>query len=216
MAACAQPKSRAGDKHVAEQRVAHGAAGRASFEINIVRRGPVNGVVICPIMQPPIQFIAAFEAAGWSNTRHVAVHDAVPVDHPARELLASFGGLHVFPKSDSGIECGTSDVDFQFVDHRWHVIDEWEKLLAVRLCGVALASKTYEQIWLAADGRVFASNDVTDDFSFVGAEINDAIGNLLSGIRHRPLLLPGETRTMIYGETMLSGDPRIYEWHPPR
>ena len=28
-----------------EQTVAHGAAGRAAFEINLVRRGPVNGVV---------------------------------------------------------------------------------------------------------------------------------------------------------------------------
>jgi hypothetical protein len=29
-----------------EQTVAHGAAGRAAFEINLVRRGPVNGVVM--------------------------------------------------------------------------------------------------------------------------------------------------------------------------
>lgn len=31
---------------VAEQTVAHGAAGRADSELNVVRRGPVNGGVI--------------------------------------------------------------------------------------------------------------------------------------------------------------------------
>ena len=31
-----------------EQSVAHGAAGRAVFEINVVRRGPVNGAVTWP------------------------------------------------------------------------------------------------------------------------------------------------------------------------
>ncbi len=171
-------------------------------------------VVICRKMLPPIQFIAAFEAAGWNSARRIAVHDAVPSNHPAHELLACFGGLHVFPESNTGVECGTSDVDFQFVEHRWYDIGEWEKLLETRLCGVALASETYEQIWLAADERVFAINDVTDGFSFVGANIVDAIGNLLSGIRHRPLLPPGKTGTIIYGETMLVGDPRVYEWHP--
>jgi hypothetical protein len=164
-------------------------------------------------MLPPKEFVTAFESAGWSHARLVVVHPEVPVDHPAHDLLACFGGLHVFPESEGGIECETSDVDFQFVEHRLQVVDEWERLLAVRLCGIALASATYEQIWLAGDGRVFATNDLTDQFSFVGAQIDDAIGNLLSGIRRRPLLPPGKIETKIYGETLLAGDPRVYEWN---
>lgn len=164
-------------------------------------------------MLPPSQFITAFEVAGWTSMRHVKVHDDVPLNHPAHKLLASFGGLHINPLCDRGAECGTSDIMFQYVEHRFECVDEWEKRLAVELCGVALASRTYMQVWLAADGRVFGSNDITDQFCFVGATIDNAIFNLLSGVRVRPLLPPGQTETMMYGDKVQLGDPRLYAWN---
>ena len=163
-------------------------------------------------MSPPTEYAFAFVAAGWTESRRIPVVQSVSQSHPAYAILASFGGLHVKPQTERGIECRTADIAFQSVDHRLCIVDEWQDKLGIQFCGVALAAETYEQIWVATDGRVFASNDITDDFFFVAKSMTDAIINLLSGIRHQPLLLLGSSDITIYGETILRHDPRIYQW----
>ncbi len=44
-------------------------------------------------IEPPEMVRQSFVDAGWHPGRLVAVPTTVPVDHPARDVLAAFGGL---------------------------------------------------------------------------------------------------------------------------
>ena len=165
-------------------------------------------------MELDASLIPLFAAAGWQADWQFDVPTGIPNNHPARTLLGRFGGLHIKPESESGLECATADVDIRPLDHRWPTVDHWELLLATTLVGFALASDTYEQLWVASDSRVFSSNDITDHVGYVGDCFNSAMRNILTGIRHRPMLAPGETGINYYGEDYLAGDLRIYNWRP--
>ena len=153
-----------------------------------------------------------FNKAGWHNGWKFEVPDHIPSDHPAYLILHRYGGIHVQPEVVSGFECATADIQFQPLEHRSETVDKWQDLLSTHLIGFGLASKSYEQLWAASDNRIFTSNDVTDDFGFVGDCFNSSILNLLTGVRHRPMLPPGKSGLKYYGENYLNGDPRIYNW----
>ena len=153
-----------------------------------------------------------FTSAGWHSDWQYDVPARIPNDHPAFNILCLFGGLHIQPDTDSGLECATADVDIRPLEHRWPTIDRWESHLATKLVGFALASDTYEQLWLASDSRVFATNDITESIGYVGDCFNTAMHNMLTGVRHQPMLGAGESGINYYGEDYLADDPRIYNW----
>ncbi|EMI53025.1 SUKH-3 domain-containing protein [Rhodopirellula sallentina] len=165
-------------------------------------------------MELHAKLLPLFTSAGWHSDWQFDVPTRIPHDHPAFNVLGRFGGLHIKPDTDSGVECATADVDIRPLEHRWPTVDRWQSHLATTLVGFAVASDTYEQLWIASDSRVFTSNDITEYVGYVGDGFNAAMLNLLTGVRHRPLLAPGETGINYYGEDYHAGDPRIYNWQP--
>jgi hypothetical protein len=163
-------------------------------------------------MELHANLLPVFTSAGWHPDWQFDVPARIPDGHPAFSVLKRFGGLHIKPETAEGLECAAADVDIRPLDHRWPAVDLWESHLATRLVGFALASDTYEQLWIASDSRVFTSNDITEDVGYVGDCFNTAIHNILTGVRHRPLLAPGKTGVTYYGEDYLAGDSRIYNW----
>ncbi|MEO1530292.1 MAG: SUKH-3 domain-containing protein [Planctomycetota bacterium] len=163
-------------------------------------------------MELHADLLSLFATAGWHSDWKFVVPTDNSHDHPAFNVLSRFGGLHLKPYADSGVECATADVDIRPLEHRSPTVDRWESHLATTLVGFALASDTYAQLWIAADSRVFASNDVNDCLGYVGDGFNSAIRNVLTGVRHQPLLAPGETGVNYYGEDYHAGDPRVYNW----
>jgi len=121
-----------------------------------------------------------FARAGWHDAWKSPEPLSVPKDHPAFCILQRFGEIHVHPTTESGHECGVGDVHFQQIGHRWGIVDEWEAWLNTRFVGIALASESWEQLWIVDDGRIFSTNDVTDNLGFVGDGFNDAIPCLVS------------------------------------
>jgi len=163
-------------------------------------------------MELHANLLPLFASAGWHPDWRFDVPADTPNGHPVFSILSRFGGLHIKPETDSGVDCATADVDIRPLNNRWPTVDRWQSHLATTLVGFALASDTYEQLWVASDSRVFASNDITDHVSYVGDCFNTAMHNMLAGVRHRPMLAPGETGITYYGEDYLASDPRIYNW----
>jgi len=127
--------------------------------------------------------------------------------------LTSFDGIHVHPDSSDGIECATNDIQFQNVAPLCERAEKWQSLLKTRFVGIAFTHKQYCVLWIAIDGCVFTSNDITDIFGFVATDISVAIHNELVGIRNRPLMDDDETVLNYYGEDYNRGDPRLFDWH---
>jgi hypothetical protein len=149
--------------------------------------------------------IPYFREAGWHEDWQSPDGDDVPETHPAREVLTRFSGIHIQGKFN--------DIEFTLLDEPTNIINVWEDLLFTELIGIALASQTYEELWMASDGRLFSTNIiVATHFFFVGECFNRAVENLVIGIRCRPLLRPGQTGVDCYGENYLEKDPRIYDW----
>ena len=152
-----------------------------------------------------------FVAAGWSPTRRVAVPRQVLVGHPAYDVLAEFGGLRV-GHVGSGEECASSDVSFHQVPEGNSLVQAWSRLLQTQLEGVAEVHNAHGELYMDSTGRVFEVSLIDDAFCFVGSSFTEAIERLLLGRRCRPVLKPGERRTSIYGETIVSDDPRVYRF----
>ena len=152
-----------------------------------------------------------FADAGWTGEPRGF---GVPTgdDHIGWDVLNSFDGLHVHPDSSDGIECATNDIQFQLVSPLCERAEKWQSLLRTRFVGVAFSHKQYCVLWIAADGCVFTSNDITDVFGFVGADISVAIQNELTGIRSRPLMADDETVLNYYGDDYNRGDHRLFDW----
>lgn len=163
------------------------------------------------MLQPPAEFESNFATAGWSGAWRHLPDDQIPLGHPAHEVLTRFGGLHVYPSCDTGIECATSDIEFAFLTAQ-EPAAEWEPQLKVQLVGIAHTFGTYQQLWLSNDNRYFATDDMTDTFAFVADNFQDAVRHCLAGLRMRPLLPASDSSVMIYGETMTDGDSRLYDW----
>ena len=164
-----------------------------------------------PLIIPPEQFAAKFADAGWTGeARDIGT---APVDeHVGWNVLRSFNGLHVHPDSSDGIECATNDIHFQHVTPLCDRAEKWQSLLETQFIGIALTHKKYCVLWIANDGSVFTSDDITDIFGFVGHDIHVAIRNELMGIRSRPLMENNETVLNYYGEDYNRGDPRLFDW----
>jgi len=171
----------------------------------------VTVIRLSHLIIPPEQFAAKFADAGWSGEPRDL--DAPSGDaHIGWSVLRSFNGFHVHPHSSDGIECATNDIEFQNVAPLCERAEKWQSLLRTRFVGIAFTHKQYCVLWIANDGCVFTSNDITDVFGFVGADIGVAITNELTGIRNRPLMDAGDTVLNYYGDDYNRGDPRLFDW----
>lgn len=161
---------------------------------------------------PPDELKANFTRAGWTGEPR-DVNQPSNDNHVGWKVLRAFNGLHVHPDSTSGLECAANDVHFQNVTPLCEVAEKWQTLLNTRLMGIAFTHKRYAVLWIASDGFVFTSNDITDVFGFVGKNIGIAIRNEMTGIRGNPLMADDESILSYYGDDHHRGDSRLFDWH---
>jgi hypothetical protein len=162
----------------------------------------------------PASLRPLFVAAGWHPGRRVAVSPAVAADHPARAILAEFGGLRVgraAPGGSGADECAKSDVAFRQGQDEG-VRRVWEELLGTQLIGMAEAHNGHEGLYVDGDNRVFGASIVHDAFYFHGALFEEAMERLLSGRRAQPMLRPDQDRVVLYGDEFTADHPAIYRY----
>jgi len=153
------------------------------------------------------------KAAGWRANRKVAVSPSVPANHPAWQALSSFGGLHIYPDGDAGIECATSDIDFNS-PAATPELAEWAQLLRSTLVPVAGVHRSHGLLCIASDGTCFGSSYIHDAFYFEGDRLDVAIERMLLGKRARPMLRPDQSQVTLYGQTFARGDQGVFAWQP--
>lgn len=152
-----------------------------------------------------------FVAAGWHPGRRVPVSSTVPLDHPAAEILAEFGGLTVEPAGESE-ECGPGNIAFQELWPDESILREWADLLGTRLVGVAEIHHGHGELYAAADGRVFGRSCIHDAFWLEGGSFSEAVERSLLGRRSRPLLRPDQSSVTLYGVRFTADSPEVYRY----
>ena len=163
-------------------------------------------------MDIPVSVQTLFMAAGWQSGRRARVDGRVPERHPAYSILQEVGGLHV-GRSDTGIECARSDLEFSFCEVDQEILLTWGELLRSQLIEVAEVGNRHG--WLIVDeaGRCFGASQIHDAFYFEGQTIGEAVERLLLGRKARPMLRPDQHRVDLYGEVFTRGHPAIFEYH---
>lgn len=144
------------------------------------------------MIKPPSEFEAQFIAAGWTGDSR-GFSPSLNHHHVGWDILDSFNDIHIHPESSSGLECAAGHIHFQLVQSPCACVERWQSILHTEFIGVAFTHKQYCVLWVATDGAVFTSNDITDVFGFVGLDIMVAIRNELIGIRSQPLMNDDES-----------------------
>jgi hypothetical protein len=152
-------------------------------------------------------------AAGWRADRAVSVANSIPKNHPAWHALSTFGGLHIRPEEDAGIECGSSDIDFNAPPPPDEV-SRWARLLGTILVPIAEVHGRHGILCVASDGTCYGSSYIHDAFYFEGERLGIAIERNLLGKRSRPMLRPDQSQVTLYGQTFVRGDPGLFPWQP--
>ncbi|HEX5106089.1 MAG TPA: SUKH-3 domain-containing protein [Pirellulaceae bacterium] len=154
-----------------------------------------------------------FIAAGWYPGRRVGVSSAVPPDHPAADIIATFGGLTVARlKGSMGEECGLDDLAFHELAPDPSVLNIWADLLGTTLVGVAEIHYGHGEWYVALDGRVFGCSRIHDAFWFAGSSFAEAAERSLFGMRVRPLLRPHQRSVTLYGVEFVADSPEVYQY----
>jgi hypothetical protein len=161
-------------------------------------------------MTIPDSVIEMFRDAGWHAGRRVTVPKMAPPDHPAYDILAQFGELHV-GECHAGEECATGDIQFMLCSPNSN-IDEWSKLLSTRLVGVAGVHRYHGELYMSETGIWFHFSDIDGEMCYLADSFGAAVERLLLGRRLRPMLRPEQSEIYIYGERIVSDDPRIYHY----
>jgi hypothetical protein len=162
-------------------------------------------------MDIPASVRSLFLAAGWQPGRRIRVDGRVPELHPAHSILQEVGGLRV-GRSEPGIECARSDLEFGFCEEDYEILSTWGDLLRSRLVEVAEVHNRHG--WLIVDeaGRCFGASQIHDAFYFEGQTFGEAVERLLLGRKARPMLRPDQHQVELYGETFTRGHPAIVEY----
>jgi hypothetical protein len=135
------------------------------------------------------------------------------MNHPAWQALSRFGGLHVHPDGDAGIECATSDVDFNS-PHAPPEVAKWAQLLRSTLVPVAEVHRCHGLLCIASDGACYGSSYIHDAFYFEGERLEVALERMLFGKRARPMLRPDQSQVSLYGRNFSRGDQEVFPWRP--
>ena len=166
--------------------------------------------------------LQALQAKDWTAARRCTIPAAVQAaaagqpqlaQHPALAVLHHLAGLHI-GQCGAGLECATSDIEFDWNEDSFtgqdpdEALMAWEQRLNCRLIPIADIHHAHAELLLASDGRCFCWG--FGDLSFEADTLQQALEHLLLGIRSRPLLAPGQTVAELYGIRFQAGDPRIY------
>lgn len=156
-----------------------------------------------------------FEQSGWYSGRRVRLTEDLtagyPNDHPALTVLAEFGGLTV-GVTGAGEQCATSDVAFEEIHDAMEDIATWSALLETTLIGIAEVHHRHGQLFMDTRGRCYELSLIHDAFSFVGENLEVALGSLLLGRRVRPILRPDQQSVVLYGNEYNAGSPELYKY----
>lgn len=165
------------------------------------------------MISPSVKVLNSFQRAGWQPSRSVPVPAHVPRSHPAWQVLAQFGGLSV-GSCGTGIECAASDLGFRPSppDDNDEEIIGWQQRLGSTLVSVADVHQGHGELFVDAAARCFCRSYVHDAFTFEGDTVEQAIENILLGIRARPMLRPDQTSINLYGINFAADDPSVYRY----
>jgi hypothetical protein len=159
----------------------------------------------------PESVLPYFVAAGWHPGRRVPVSSAVPIEHPAAEILAEFGGLKLEPPAE-GEECGRDALTFRELFPDESIVRVWADLLGTTLVGIADLCHGHGELYAAADGRCFGRSNMHDAFWFKGDSFSEAVERSLLGRRSRPLLRPDQASVRLYGIRFTAERPEVYSY----
>jgi hypothetical protein len=148
--------------------------------------------------------------AGWTSDRRAPVSDPIPKTHPAIAILESLSGFRI-GEAGPGLECATGDVNFRAVDDGREDITRLEELLGETLVGIAEVHEAHGELYLDGRGRCFGVSLMHSATWFEGENLDVALDRLLTGLRPRPILLPGQNDIFFFGETYGAGDARLFD-----
>jgi hypothetical protein len=147
---------------------------------------------------------AVFEHAGWFPGRQADVRVDAPPGHPARALLLELSGLALVRPRSSVVE-----VHFQPVSMAAGRVVAWATALRTHMSGIAETDDAQGELYMTDAGHVIGCSLVHDAFWLQGRTFAEAMERIWSGERSRPMLLPGQEETVLYGTTFRPGDPEI-------
>lgn len=161
-------------------------------------------------MDVPESIRLFFEEAGWHSGRKVDVDPKVPPDHPVVDVLQAFDGLDVTLARQQSQD-PSRDLSFQFEAMDWRYFSGYRKAKQLGLVGFATAYE--DQLLLAMDvrGWCYAIALEHDLFYFMGRTWAEAAERQLLGIDGLPVILPGQTTTMLFGKVYRPGDPNLVD-----
>jgi hypothetical protein len=164
------------------------------------------------VIELPETIRQQFLDAGWHPGRSVAVSDSVPADHPARDVLAAFGGLTILESDPDPDWPPIEELVFRELRPSPDVTAIWGPLLRTRLIGIAVVHDAHGELYIASDGKCFGFSNIHPAFYFRGASFAEAIEGMLLGRRARPMLLPGQQSVTLYGERFTADSPEVYRY----
>jgi hypothetical protein len=165
-------------------------------------------------MEPSETVRQQFLDAGWYRGRSVAVANSVPVDHPAWQVLAVFGGL-IIRANSSERDFDLSPIEelvFRELYPCEAVTKTWSRLLQTTLIGAASVHNDHADLYIASDGRCFGSSNLHPAFYFLGPSIIDSIEGVLLRRRAQPMLRPDQPFVTLYGERFTADSPEVYQY----
>lgn len=164
------------------------------------------------MIEPPETVRQWFVDAGWYPGRTVAVPASVPSRHPARDILAAYGGLILLEREPSEPWDPNQELVFGELYPNPAVTLVWGQLLQSRLVGVARVDNDHGQMYIGTDGRCFGSSNIHSAFWYYGATFNDAVEGIWHRRRSRPMLRPDQRFVTLYGVRFTRNSPELYRY----
>ncbi len=159
----------------------------------------------------PARLVWRFVVSGWYPGRRRGLHDGIPKDHPAAEILVRFGGLTVGRVGD-GKECATSDIQFRAIGSAAPDILAWNALLQTTLVGIGEVDHGHGELYIDSHGRCYGLSSIHDAFYFERDTFGEAVERILLGRRSLPMLRPDRESVDLYGITHTANHPDTHSY----
>ena len=153
-----------------------------------------------------------FIDAGWHPGRTVEVPTSIPTDHPARDVVAEFGGLVIPEREPEDGWPMIEELVFGALAPDRSITGVWGRLLHSRLIGIAGVHSDHAELYMDAAGRCFGRSLMHDAFYFHGESFGDAVEGIMLGRRARPMLRPGQGSVILYGEPFTAESREVYRY----
>lgn len=153
-----------------------------------------------------------FIKSGWTENHSANVPANIPLSHPAHEILRVFGGIKLLeidcPDGEEPIE----EYVFRPLSTTWREITNWSKRIRSKLIGIAEVHNDHGELYVDETGRCFSNSLIHDAFAFAGDSLSDTLQGTINHRKNRPLLRPWQPSVSMYGEWIMQGDPRVYDY----